>query len=104
MQCMQHRADYHVCMPFLQYNRSKWKGHVLRVEVAKLNYINKLQKEWSEPDKPAKPPKRKVHAAITDDGEEGAEEEFEPGTIRPFDPSKPFELVLGYRKRKVRMR
>ncbi|GAX85592.1 hypothetical protein CEUSTIGMA_g13007.t1 [Chlamydomonas eustigma] len=30
------------------YNHSKWKGHVLRVEVARPDFLSRLQQEWAE--------------------------------------------------------
>jgi hypothetical protein len=30
-------------------HRTKWKGSVMRVELAKEHYMQKLQREWAEP-------------------------------------------------------
>jgi biotin carboxyl carrier protein len=32
----------------VQYNGCKWRGQKLRVEVAKPDYLNRLQHEWQE--------------------------------------------------------
>jgi hypothetical protein len=73
-------------------------GHVLRVEVAKPDYLKRLKSEWEEDAQPGgfRPQRRagkRKHGPLED-----GEEEWD-GIPLPLDTSKPMTLIVGPRRR-----
>jgi hypothetical protein len=98
-----------------QYNYCRWKGGVLRVEVARPDYALRLQREWAE-DAEAEAAEAE-EAATTEGAPEGALEQDTTTTsgaeaaagdgaadewyVAPPDPLRPFYLPMPGRKRRV---
>jgi hypothetical protein len=81
-----------------QYNHSKWLGHVLRVEVAKPDYLTRLQAEWEEDARTGGfRPQRRAGKRKRGPEEDG-EEEWN-GIPVPLDTSKPITFTVGPRRR-----
>ncbi len=103
------------------YNHSKWRGSVLRVEVARPHYLLRLRKEWEQEERRQRRWQRGAAAAANganaahggDDNEEadeGQEEEEEDddmwwnGTPQPADTSRPMVLVLQRKRHRTKVR
>lgn len=72
---------------------------MLRVEVAKPNYLDRLKAEW---DGTAPKPKPKRKPKPVADGEEEEEEPWN-GIPLPLDTSKPLKLVVPIRRKKTKV-
>ena len=95
-------------LPLVQYNHSTWRGHALRVEVAKAHYLLRLQQEWDEAKQreldfgAGKGKRTRSSSSVAGAVGEADDDYWEPwdGIPRPLDISQPMVLLLARKRKK----
>ncbi|KAL6763274.1 hypothetical protein V8C86DRAFT_2497934 [Haematococcus lacustris] len=88
------------------YNHSRWRGHTLRVELAKPSFTERLQAEWEEDAANGRdttvplPNKRRRQLPKATTPEEEWEQWEWDGVPLPLDTSHPLTLVVSARRKR----